>query len=162
MRANARVTLKFRVFFVPSTDTMSPWAPFARGFAAKTTRVPFGGVVSYERKFSREHPPFARVCQIPTLHIGQRDISASTEFACMLAEQPEFELVMDLGKARVFRRTADQRLLGEWRTSPYIVRRSKEYQPSSSLLWRIEHTRLLLWLGAHLRVRTRLRRLFGK
>ena len=67
----------------------------------------------------------------------------SRELANMLGEQPEFELALDLGKALVYRRrpTADARTLGEWTRSPYIVRRSKEYDP---------------------RLRTRLRQLFQR
>lgn len=49
------------------------------------------------------------------------------ELARMLSEQPSFQLRLDLGKALIFRRIADDRIMGEWTTSPYIVRKSQEY-----------------------------------
>jgi hypothetical protein len=63
--------------------------------------------------------------------IDDIQLHPSRELANMLGEQPEFELALDLGKALVFRRqpTASARTLGEWNSSPYIVRRSKKYEP---------------------------------
>lgn len=59
------------------------------------------------------------------------------ELARMLSEQPDFQLELDLGKALIFRRVSNARILGEWTEVPYIVRKSSEYGQMSnpSALW---------------------------
>ena len=50
------------------------------------------------------------------------------ELAKMLSEQPGFEMVLDLGKSLVFRRTTDEaRILADWAFIPYVVRKTNEY-----------------------------------
>jgi hypothetical protein len=57
-------------------------------------------------------------------------LHSTKEMARLLAEHPGYslDLDLDLGKSLVFRKTSDQRFLGEWGHQPYIVRRTKEYR----------------------------------
>ncbi len=48
------------------------------------------------------------------------------ELGRMLAEQPDFEAVLDLGKSMLFRKTTAARDLGDWSGSPYVARLSEE------------------------------------
>lgn len=54
------------------------------------------------------------------------------ELARMLAEQPGFELVLDLGKSLVFRRRSEARMLGERNVLPYILRKTNAYAQLSN------------------------------
>jgi len=47
------------------------------------------------------------------------------ELAGLLAEQPGFELALDLGKSLLFRKTTADRSLPEWNEQPYILRQSQ-------------------------------------
>jgi len=49
-------------------------------------------------------------------------IHAVKELARLLAQQPGFELALDLGKSLVFRKTTADRALPEWNQQPYILR----------------------------------------
>ncbi len=59
--------------------------------------------------------------------IDDLQIHSIRELARMLVEQPGFELVLDIGKSMVFRRTTELRALGEWNTLPYVLRKTNEY-----------------------------------
>jgi len=50
---------------------------------------------------------------------------SAQELANLLREQPGFELVKNLGKAMIFRKTTNAIAMPEWIDQPYIVRNSK-------------------------------------
>lgn len=66
------------------------------------------------------------------LMIDDVQLHSVKELARMLAEQPGFELALDLGKSLVFRRTTEMRALGEWGQLPYIVRKTNDYAKCSN------------------------------
>lgn len=66
------------------------------------------------------------------LMIDDMQLHSVKELGRMLLEQPGFELVLDMGKSLIFRRSGDQRELGEWITMPYIVRKSAQYGQSEN------------------------------
>jgi predicted O-methyltransferase YrrM len=49
------------------------------------------------------------------------------ELARMLSEQRDFRIALDLGKALLFERTTDKRVLPEWLSLPYIWRKTADY-----------------------------------
>jgi len=62
------------------------------------------------------------------LLIDDLQLHSVKELGRQLAEEPGFELALDLGKSLVFRKTTEARQLGEWNESPYILRLSEENQ----------------------------------
>lgn len=60
------------------------------------------------------------------LLIDDLQLHSVKELGRCLAEEPGFELALDLGKSLVFRKTTEARQLGEWNESPYILRLSEE------------------------------------
>jgi hypothetical protein len=60
------------------------------------------------------------------LMIDDVQLHSVKELARLLAEEPGFELALDIGKSLIFRKTTADRHLGEWNASPYIRRRSEE------------------------------------
>jgi hypothetical protein len=65
------------------------------------------------------------------LMVDDLQLHGEKEMARLLAEHPTFSVVLDLGKALVFRKLTADRDLGEWADQPYIVRRSNEYMRSA-------------------------------
>jgi hypothetical protein len=61
------------------------------------------------------------------LMIDDVNLHAEKEMARLLSEQPNFSLVLDLGKSLVFRKLTAERHLGDWYGQPYLVRRTGEY-----------------------------------
>jgi len=61
------------------------------------------------------------------LMIDDIQLHSVKELARLLFEEPSFTLELDLGKALIFRRKGDAKLLGGWETQAYIARRSNEY-----------------------------------
>lgn len=61
------------------------------------------------------------------LMIDDLHLHSVKELGRQLAEEPGFELALDLGKSLVFRKVTAARHLGEWADSPYIRRLSEEY-----------------------------------
>ena len=76
----------FRKQLIPSAYAMRSRAAHARHLAAKPAFVPFGLIVSDERKFSGEHPPFTGKREIAALHVVQRDILPPADLANMLSQ----------------------------------------------------------------------------
>ena len=65
---------------------MGSRASSARNFAAKSALVPFGLIMSHERKFGCEDPPFTGERQITKLHVFQGDIPASANLGGVFRE----------------------------------------------------------------------------
>jgi predicted O-methyltransferase YrrM len=59
-------------------------------------------------------------------------LHAVKELARLLAEQPDYQLVLDLGKALVFRRVSESRNLSKTGPYNYLVRKSKEYAQTNN------------------------------
>jgi hypothetical protein len=62
------------------------------------------------------------------LMIDDVQLHSVKELARLLSEESNFELVLDLGKSLVFRRSSASRTLGEWIDLSYLVRKSNEYE----------------------------------
>jgi hypothetical protein len=76
------------------------------------------------------------LCQGGYLMIDDLQLHSVKELGRLLAEEPGFELALDLGKSLVFRKTTAARQLGEWNESPYILRLSKPWGRSLCALAR--------------------------
>jgi len=61
------------------------------------------------------------------LLIDDVQLHSCKEMARLLDSLPCYELALDLGKALVFRKTADVDYLGEWNEQPYICQRTQKY-----------------------------------
>ena len=84
--ANDRSRLFARVKLIPSAYSICSWATHTWCFTAKSTRIPFGLVVSYQSKFGREYPPLTSKRQITALHSSKRDVFPTVDFVDMLVE----------------------------------------------------------------------------
>lgn len=66
------------------------------------------------------------------LMIDDVQLHSIKELARLLVEQPAFDVVLDLGKSLVFQRTSSCRTLPEFTHTPYLARKSEEYEKSAN------------------------------
>lgn len=60
------------------------------------------------------------------LMVDDVQLHSIKELARLLAQQPGFEIALDLGKSLVFQKTTSSNSLPEWNQQPYIFKRSEE------------------------------------
>jgi hypothetical protein len=66
------------------------------------------------------------------LIVDDLHLHTAKELARLLAEGDEYERVLDLGKALVFRKRTELRSMPEWTGQRYVVRRTEEYARTSN------------------------------
>lgn len=62
------------------------------------------------------------------LMIDDVQLHSIKEMDRFLDEQPGFELTLDLGKSRIYKKLTEKNNFGEWNDQPYTIRKSKEYK----------------------------------